>query len=105
MMWHLGCILRRQILVANRLLLFKSYAYFAVLAIPANPCKKRARHLWLAYRIWLMLLDFVMPNGIPWLCIARSLIGSRFLLPGTYTKDLIPPHDEILLILAYDIKR
>jgi len=59
-MWHLGCILRRQILMANRLLFFKSYADFAALAIPANPCKKPARHLWLAYRIWLMFLDFVM---------------------------------------------
>jgi hypothetical protein len=59
-MWHLGCILRRQMLMANGVLLCKSYADFAVLAIPANPCKKGARHLWLAYRIWLMLFDFVM---------------------------------------------
>jgi hypothetical protein len=59
-MWHLGCILRRQILLASGVLLFKCYADFAVLAIPANPCKKRAKHLWLAYRIWLMFVDFVM---------------------------------------------
>jgi len=59
-MWHLGCILRRQSLLANGVLLFKSYAHFAVLAIPANPCKKRAKHLWLAYRIWLMFFDFVL---------------------------------------------
>jgi len=59
-MWHLGCILQRQILMANGVLLCKSYADFAVLAIPANPCKKRAKHLWLTYRIWLMFLDFVM---------------------------------------------
>jgi len=38
----------------------ESYADFAMLAIPANPRNKRARHLWLAYRIWLMFLDFVM---------------------------------------------
>jgi hypothetical protein len=67
-MWHLGCILRRQILMANRLLLIKSYADFAVLAIPAIPCKKRARHLWPAYRIWLMFLDFVMTKE--YLCSA-----------------------------------
>jgi hypothetical protein len=47
-------------LLANGVLLFKSYADFAVLAIPANPCKKRAKHLWLAYRIWLMFFEFVM---------------------------------------------
>ena len=47
-------------MLANGVLLFKGYADFAVLAIPANPCKKRAKHLWLAYRIWLMFLDFVM---------------------------------------------
>jgi len=46
--------------MANGALLFKTYADFAVLAIPANPCKTRAKHLWLAYRIWLMFLDFVM---------------------------------------------
>jgi hypothetical protein len=30
-MWHLGCNLRRQILLANGVLLFKSYADCAVL--------------------------------------------------------------------------
>jgi len=34
----------------------ESYAHFAMLAIPANPCKKRAKHLWPVYRIWLMFL-------------------------------------------------
>jgi hypothetical protein len=88
-MWHLGCILRRQIVMANRLLLFMSYADFAVLAIPANPCKKRARHLWLAYRIWLMFLDFVMAKEyrIPLLCIAKNLLGSQFLRPWNIHKE------------------
>jgi hypothetical protein len=73
-MWHLGCTLRRKIVMANRRLLFKNYADFAVLAIPANPCKRRARHLWLAYRIWLMFLDFVMTKQ--YLCSV---------LPGMYS--------------------
>jgi hypothetical protein len=73
-MWHLGCTLRRQIVMANLLLLIKNYADFAVLAIPANPCKKRARHLWLAYRIWLMFLDLAMTKQ--YLCSV---------LPGIYS--------------------
>jgi hypothetical protein len=93
-MWHLGCILRREILMANRLLLIKSYADFAVLAIPANPCKKRASHLWLAYRIWLMFLDFVMTNRIPeYLCSVLPRIYSAASFFG-------PEHTQRTLFLC-----
>jgi len=44
-------------------------------------------------------------QAIPLLSITRNLLGSQFLGPATYTKNLIPLEDEILLILAYDTKR
>jgi hypothetical protein len=104
-MWHLGCILRRQVLMARGVLLCKSYADFAALAIPANPCKKRAKHLWLAYRIWLMFSDFVMAKEylcsvLPGICWLASFFG----LEHTQ-RTLFLCTKKIFLILAYDIKR
>ena len=82
-----------------------SYAHFAVLAIPANPCKKRAKHLWLAYRIWLMFSDLVMAKEylcsvLPGICWVASFFGLEHTQRTLFLWMM-----KIFLILAYDIKR